>query len=116
MRQKVTDGMSLMYHDMIPRGEVDGDPKLQGSTRSGSVRWTMPKGLSTGSVKIARRKLRAIDAAIAVRDLTEPPGNRLEKLKGDRAGQWSIRVNDQWRICFIWTDDGAHNVEIVDYH
>jgi proteic killer suppression protein len=75
-----------------------------------------PKGFPADLIKIARRKLRAIDAAATVRDLTEPPGNRLEKLKGDRAGQWSIRVNDQWRICFVWTDEGAHDVEIVDYH
>lgn len=75
-----------------------------------------PKGFPSDIVKIARRKLRALDAAVAVRDLTEPPGNRLEKLKGDRAGQWSIRVNDQWWICFVWTDDGAHDVEVVDYH
>lgn len=75
-----------------------------------------PKGFPPDLVRIARRKLRAIDAAVAVRDLTAPPGNRLEKLKGDRAGQWSIRINDQWRVCFVWTDDGAHDVEIVDYH
>jgi proteic killer suppression protein len=75
-----------------------------------------PKGFPPDLVRIARRKLRAIDAAVAVRDLTAPPGNRLEKLKGDRAGQWSIRINDQWRACFVWTDDGAHDVEIVDYH
>ncbi|MGA9320969.1 MAG: type II toxin-antitoxin system RelE/ParE family toxin [Xanthobacteraceae bacterium] len=65
---------------------------------------------------VARRKLRALDAAVAVRDLAEPPGNRLEKLRGNRAGQWSIRINDQWRICFIWNEDGAHEVEVVDYH
>lgn len=75
-----------------------------------------PKGFPPDLVKIARRKLRMLDAAVAVRDLAEPPGNRLEKLRGDRAGQWSIRANDQWRICFVWMDDGAHDVEIVDYH
>jgi toxin HigB-1 len=67
-------------------------------------------------VTVARRKLRALDAAVAVRDLAEPPGNRLEKLRANRAGQWSIRINDQWRICFIWKEDGAHEVEVVDYH
>jgi toxin HigB-1 len=51
-----------------------------------------------------------------VEDLRSPPGNRLEKLRGDREGQHSIRVNDQWRICFTWTDGGAHHVEIIDYH
>jgi toxin HigB-1 len=62
------------------------------------------------------RKLVVLDAAESVEDLRSPPGNRLEKLRGDREGQHSIRVNDQWRICFIWTDGGAHHVENVDYH
>ncbi len=62
------------------------------------------------------RKLVAIDAAEALEDLRVPPGNRLEKLKGDRSGQHSIRVNDQWRICFRWTEGDAYEVEIVDYH
>lgn len=62
------------------------------------------------------RKLVAVDAAELLEDLRVPPGNRLEKLKGDRAGQHSIRINDQWRICFRWKDGNAHDVEIVDYH
>jgi toxin HigB-1 len=62
------------------------------------------------------RKLVAVDAAERLDDLRVPPGNRLEKLKGDRAGQHSIRVNDQWRICFRWKDGDAYEVEIVDYH
>jgi len=62
------------------------------------------------------RKLVSLDAADALPDLRIPPGNRLEKLKGHRAGQYSIRINDQWRICFDWKDGDAHNVEIVDYH
>jgi toxin HigB-1 len=62
------------------------------------------------------KKLRLLDAAVALDDLRVPPGNRLEKLRGDRAGQHSIRVNDQWRICFLWRAGGAHAVEIVDYH
>jgi toxin HigB-1 len=57
-----------------------------------------------------------LDAAFDVRDLTQPPGNRLEKLRGNRAGRWSIRINDQWRICFVWEKDGAYEVEVVDYH
>ena len=61
------------------------------------------------------RKLGLVDAAEYLRDLSVPLGNRLEKLEGDRAGQYSIRVNDQWRICFRWKD-GAHDVELVDYH
>jgi proteic killer suppression protein len=62
------------------------------------------------------RKLVAVDAAEALDDLRVPPGNRLEKLRGDRAGQHSIRVNDQWRVCFVWRDGDAHDVSIVDYH
>jgi proteic killer suppression protein len=69
-----------------------------------------------GSIeRIARRKLQLLDAASRLEDLRIPPGNRLEVLRGDRAGQQSIRINDQWRICFRWSD-GAHEVEIVDYH
>ena len=64
----------------------------------------------------ARRKLRQLEIAARLDDLQVPPGNRLEALKGDRAGQHSIRVNDQFRVCFRWTDAGAEDVEIVDYH
>ena len=65
---------------------------------------------------VARRKLRQLEIADRVDDLRVPPGNRLEALKGDRAGQQSIRVNDQFRVCFRWTDAGVEDVEIVDYH
>ncbi|MGH7710927.1 MAG: type II toxin-antitoxin system RelE/ParE family toxin [Gemmatimonadaceae bacterium] len=65
---------------------------------------------------VALRKLRMLDAATTLDDLRVPPANRLEKLKGDRRGQWSIRVNDQWRICFRWEGTDAHDVELVDYH
>ncbi|GLH77919.1 killer protein [Bradyrhizobium sp. SSBR45G] len=65
---------------------------------------------------IALRKLDMIDAAVRLDDLRSPPGNRLETLKGDRRGQYSIRINQQWRICFEWTPDGPERVEIVDYH
>lgn len=65
---------------------------------------------------VARRKLKAIDAAKAIDDLRAPPGNRLEKLSGDRRGQWSIRIDDQWRACFRWENGDAHDVEITDYH
>ncbi len=64
----------------------------------------------------ARRKLAALDAAEQLDDLRLPPGNRLEALRGDRSGQHSIRINGQWRLVFHWRDDGAHAVEIVDYH
>ena len=65
---------------------------------------------------VAFRKLDQIDSAVELNDLRVPPGNRLEALKGDRTGQHSIRINDQYRICFIWTNNGATEVEIVDYH
>lgn len=64
----------------------------------------------------ARRKLDMLDAARVLADLRVPPGNRLEALAGDRAGTYSIRINQQWRLCFAWTEDGPDQVEIVDYH
>lgn len=66
--------------------------------------------------EIALRKLRLLNNARTVEDLRVPPGNRLELLRGTRIGQQSIRINDQWRICFVWRDGHAHDVEIVDYH
>ena len=66
--------------------------------------------------RVARRKLEMLSAAERVEDLKAPPGNRLESLKGNRAGQCSIRINDQWRICFVWKGKDAFEVEIVDYH
>lgn len=66
--------------------------------------------------RVALRKLRQLDAAVTLDDLRVPPGNRLEKLSGDRAGRHCIRINDQWRVCFRWVGSDAHDVEIVDYH
>lgn len=66
--------------------------------------------------RIAARKLDQLDSVERLEDLRIPPGNRLEKLKGDRRDQWSVRINDQYRICFRWEPDGAHDVEITDYH
>jgi proteic killer suppression protein len=66
--------------------------------------------------RIARRKLLYLHRARSLQDLRVPPGNRLEALKGDRKGQHSIRINDRWRICFVWTEGDAFDVEIVDYH
>ncbi len=65
---------------------------------------------------VATRKLALLDAAQSLDFLRSPPGNRLEALRGDRVGQWSIRINDQWRLCFAWGDSGPADVEIVDYH
>lgn len=82
------------------------------------------KALSTGQrikrfvniESVARRKLRQLEIANRIEDLRIPPGNHLEALKGDRVGQYSIHINDQWRICFYWSNSGADEVEIVDYH
>jgi toxin HigB-1 len=70
----------------------------------------------TGVQRVALRKLRMLDAAMSLSDLRVPPGNRLERLRGERAGQHSIRINDKWRICFRWHEGDAYDVEIVDYH
>ena len=72
--------------------------------------------LPPGIQAVALRKLRLLNQARLLSDLRVPPGNRLESLKGNRAGQHSIRINDQWRICFAWLEGGPSNVEIVDYH
>lgn len=74
------------------------------------------KGFPADLVKRAVRKLTALEYATSLDDLRSPPGNRLEALKGNRKGQHSIRINDQWRICFIWTAAGPEQVEITDYH
>jgi toxin HigB-1 len=74
------------------------------------------RSLDSRVLRPALRKLAILDAAVSLDDLRVPPGNRLEALQGDRRGQHSIRINDQWRICFTWTDTGPEDVEIVDYH
>jgi proteic killer suppression protein len=75
-----------------------------------------PKGFPSDLAKVSRRKLRMRASAARLEDLRQPPGNRLEELVGDRIGQHSIRVNNQWRLCFVWRDGDAYDVEIVDYH
>jgi len=74
------------------------------------------KGVPNDIVKVANRKLMQIHNARTIEDLRAPPGNRLEALSGNRKGQHSVRINDQWRICFVWRDGDAHDVEVVDYH
>jgi toxin HigB-1 len=76
----------------------------------------IPKGFPANLAKVARRKLIMVDAAAFLEALNSPPGNRLEALKGDLAGKHSIRINDQWRVVFRWTDAGPEDVEIIDYH
>jgi proteic killer suppression protein len=75
-----------------------------------------PKGFPADVAAAAYRKLQRLDVAREVLELASPPGNRLEQLRGDRQGQWSIRINDQWRLCFRWTSEGAEDVEVCDYH
>ena len=76
----------------------------------------LPKGFPAMIVRVARRKLEALNAAVVLEDLRSPPGNRLHALTGDRAGQHAIPINDQYRVCFVWREDEAFEVEIVDYH
>lgn len=85
-------------------------------TTEAVYRGESPKGFPSDLVKVARRKLGYLDAAVGLNDLRAPPGNRLEALSKDRRGQHSIRINDQFRICFTWTPEGPMNVEITDYH
>lgn len=72
--------------------------------------------LGPGLSRVARRKVAQIHFATRLEDLRVPPGNRLESLRGDRTGQYSIRVNDQWRVCFVWRESEAYDIELVDYH
>lgn len=75
-----------------------------------------PRKLPSSIHQVALRKLRQLDAADSIEDLRLPPGNRLESLRGDLVGHWSIRVNDQWRIVFVWEGRDAHRVRVCDYH
>lgn len=89
---------------------------LKGKFAEAVVEGRAIKGFPADLLAVAERRMQAIANAHVLGDLRSPPGNRLEALKGDRLGQHSIRINDQWRICFAWTDRGAENVEIIDYH
>ena len=86
------------------------------SPETGQVHHRLPSRRFQAIEHIARRKLRQLDSATELRDLIAPPGNRLEALHGEREGQYSIRINNQWRLCFTWREGNAHDVEIVDYH
>ena len=88
----------------------------RGKRAKDAVRGRYGKGFPSDLVKRTRAMLSAMDAAVVLDDLRFPPGNHLEALKGDRAGHYSVRINDQWRICFVWTEQGPADVEIVDYH
>lgn len=89
---------------------------VKGEFAEGIVQGKQPKRFPADILRSAQRKFAMLTYAKVLDDLKSPPGNRLEKLKGERDGQYSIRINDQWRICFKWTDAGPAEVEIVDYH
>lgn len=97
---------------MIVSFQRDGTEDVFNGRDTRRARRTCPASIWS----VARRKLDLLDAAAVLEDLAAPPGNRLERLFGDRSGQHSIRINSQYRICFIWTDAGAEQVEITDYH
>lgn len=88
----------------------------RGKRAAEALKGRFGKGFPADLVRRTRAMLSAMDAAASLEDLRFPPGNHLEALKGDRAGEHSVRINDQWRICFVWTDQGPRDVEIVDYH
>lgn len=89
---------------------------IKGKRAASAVNGNYGKGFPADLVKRTRAMLAALDAAVVVEDLRFPPGNHLEEMKGTRIGQHSVRINGQWRICFVWTSNGPAGVEIVDYH
>ncbi len=88
----------------------------RGKLAGKAVQGKFGKGFPADLVLRAKAMLTALNAAVELEDLRFPPGNHLEELKGSRAGQHSVRINDKWRICFIWTESGPEDVEIIDYH
>lgn len=102
----------LLCSQVIQSFKNIGTEDIYNGRNSADARRLLPRSLWT----VAARKLDQIDAAVVLDDLRVPPGNRLEALKADRTGQHSIRINDQYRICFRWSEPGAKEVEIVDYH
>jgi proteic killer suppression protein len=97
---------------MIVTFKDEGTEDIFNGNNTKAARQTCPESLW----KVAVRKLDQLDSVTALRELSVPPGNRLEALTGDRAGQYSIRINEQWRICFVWSEGGPDQVEIADYH
>jgi len=102
-----------MYHNVIHDLMI---VSTKGKRAANAVANRFGKAFPADLVKRMRAMLSALDAAMVLEDLRFPPGNHLEGLMGDRAGQHSVRINNQWRICFVWTDQGPAEVEIVDYH
>jgi toxin HigB-1 len=111
----------IVYHAMIHYGYWQGAGQMaiksfKDDRLAALLKRRTPKGFPADLVSATRRKLAILDAAGALDDLCIPPANRLEALKGDRAGQYSIRVNNQFRLCFRWTAEGPADVEFTDYH
>ena len=102
-----------MYHVTIHCVMILG---TKGKRAASAVQGRFGKGFPGDVIKRTRAMLSALDAAVEIEDLRFPPGNNLKALTGDRTGQFSVRINDQWRICFVWTKQGPAEVEIVDYH
>jgi toxin HigB-1 len=102
-----------MYHYVIHDAMIIG---RKGKLAENAVMDRFGKGFPPKLINRTRAMLSALDAAVVLEDLRFPPGNHPEALKADRAGQHSVRINNQWRICFVWTDQGPAEVEIVDYH
>lgn len=100
--------IQTMYRYMIQ--------SAKGKLAANALNGKFGKGFPAGLVKRTRAMLTALDNAVVIEDLRFPPGNHLEALSGDPSGQRSVRINKQWRICFVWTDKGPSHVEIVDYH
>src|SRR5262249_28266138 len=96
--------------------EAAHDQNVPFARRRATLRRSARASLPELRIRVARRKLLLLHRAVSLQDLRVPPGNRLEELRGDRKGQLSIRINDQWRVCFVWRDGDAFDVEIADYH
>ena len=114
---RARDGLDVYRLTLYARRYIlDNVIKSFRSPETGRLHRRLPSRRFHAIEHIARRKLRQLDSATELRDLMSPPGNRLEALHGGRKGQYSIRINDQWRVCFAWREGNAYDVEIVDYH
>ena len=105
-------GQSGQWHDLTALLPL----RVMGEAESGRSRRRRWRAEEPRAITVVRRKLEMLNAVTLLADLAVPPSNRLEALKGDRRGQHSIRINDQWRLCFVWRDGDAYDVEVVDYH
>ncbi|EJW09324.1 HigB toxin protein [Rhodovulum sp. PH10] len=112
----VPSGRTPARHDVPFGGTHRRDQEFRRQPHRGGFRGLRRSRSAAANPSSSARQLHTIDAAVRIDDLRVPPGNRLEPLHGDRKGQYSIRINDQWRFCFVWRNGEASDVEIVDYH